>query len=64
MVMRWKILELAERFVSLDEFLAELKKLPEIGLDEAATLQILELYLDILPNGLQEQIKQRNKLKG
>ncbi|MBT5072714.1 MAG: hypothetical protein HOJ34_07090 [Kordiimonadaceae bacterium] len=58
-MMRWKILELAGKYSSLDDILAELKSHPEFELEEEAALAILSLYKDTLSEELQKEIEER-----
>ncbi len=57
MVMRWKILELAEQCSSLDDLLLELKKHPEYGLTEDGGIALLLEYADILPEAIQNELE-------
>ena len=59
MVMRWKILELAERSSSLDNLLKELRAHPEFGFTDEGGLQLLLQYKDILPAPLQDELQAR-----
>ncbi len=61
MVMRWKILELAEQCSSLDDLLRDLKKHPEYDLPEDGGLELLLEYADILPTALQNELHARTK---
>lgn len=56
-MMRWKILELAERCSSVDEIVDALKTHPEFELEEEAALSILQLYKDTLSFELQEELE-------
>ena len=58
--MRWKILELAGKYSSVDEIIAELEGNASLGLDRDAALDILNLYKDTLSQDLQIEIE--NKL--
>ena len=58
--MRWKILELAGKYSSVDEIIAELEVNASLGLDRDAALDILNLYKDTLSQDLQIEIE--NKL--
>ena len=59
-MMRWKILELAGKYSSVDEIIAELEGNASLGLDRDAALDILNLYKDTLSQDLQIEIE--NKL--
>ena len=54
--MRWKILELAGKGLSLEEILAELERQESLGLDREAVLNILHLYKDTLSEDLQNEL--------
>lgn len=56
-MMRWKILELAGKYSSLDDILAELKNHPGFELEEQAALAVLSLYKDTLSEELQSQLE-------
>lgn len=56
-MMRWKILELAGKYSSLDDILAELKSHPDFELEEEAALTILSLYKDTLSEELQQELE-------
>ena len=58
-MMRWKILELAEKYASIDEIIAALKSHPEFELEEEAAFNILTLYKDTLSEGLQKELEER-----
>jgi len=58
-MMRWKILELAGQYSSVDEIVAALKSHPEFELEEDAALSILNLYKDTLSPELQEELEGR-----
>jgi len=60
MVMRWKILELAEQDLSLDDLLVELKKHPEYDLPDDGGLGLLYKYCEILPERLQAELRDRS----
>ena len=55
-MMRWKILELAGKGLSLEEILAELESQTDLGLDRDAALHILHLYKDTLSEELRNQL--------
>jgi len=57
--MRWKILELAGKYSSVDEILAALKENSEFGLDEEGAMNILLLYKDTLSEELQKELEER-----
>jgi len=57
--MRWKILELAGKYSSVDEIVAELETNSSLGLDREAALEILHLYKDTLSEELQNQLGER-----
>ena len=59
MVMRWKILELAERCQSLDELLRELSEHPEYDLPEDGGVELLREYSDILSEALRDELQNR-----
>ena len=61
MVMRWKILELAEGCSSLDHLLQELQAHPEFGFADGGGLQLLRQYKDILPAPLQDELQTRSE---
>ncbi|PCI33955.1 MAG: hypothetical protein COB54_02860 [Alphaproteobacteria bacterium] len=63
MVMRWKILELAERCTSLDDLLRELRKHPEYDLPEDGGVALLQEYSDILPEVLRDELLSRAKAR-
>lgn len=52
-------MELAGKYSSLDDILAELKSHPEFELEEEAALAILSLYKDTLSEELQKEIEER-----
>jgi hypothetical protein len=58
-MMRWKILELAGKYSSVDEILAALKENSEFGLDEEGAMNILLLYKDTLSEELQKELEER-----
>ena len=62
MVMRWKILELAENSQSLDILLKKLQEHPEYGLSQEGGVQLLAQYVDILPQPMQNELQ--SKLDG
>lgn len=64
MVMRWKILELAEQCQSLDELLRELRKHPEYDLPEDGGMELLREYSDILPEVLRDELHTRENTPG
>ncbi len=59
MVMRWKVLEVAQQCSSLDELLHELEKHPEYDLPKDRGLQLLLEYIDILPEKLRDELHAR-----
>jgi len=56
MVMRWKILELAERSETLEELLEHVKACDELGVDEEGAVALLRQYAEILPQGFAEKL--------
>ncbi len=58
-MMRWKILELAGEYSSVDEIVAALKSHPEFELEEEAALSILKLYKDTLSAELQHELDEK-----
>lgn len=58
-MMRWKILELAGKYSSVNEILAELEENTSLGLDRDAALSILHLYKDTLSEELQKEIEDK-----
>lgn len=56
-MMRWKILELAGKGLSLEEIIAELEASKSLGLDRKAALEILHLYKDTLSEELQAELE-------
>ena len=55
-MMRWKILELAGKGLSLEEILIELEGHAELGLDREAALNILRLYKDTLSEEIRTEL--------
>lgn len=55
-MMRWKILELAGKSLSLDEILNELQAHDEFGLDKQQAIDILKLYKDTLSDELRAEL--------
>lgn len=62
MVMRWKILEMAEQSTSLDSLLNQLEIHPEYGLPKESGLKLLMQYADILPEHLRTEIHSREDI--
>ncbi|MBT6031755.1 MAG: hypothetical protein HOH19_04210 [Kordiimonadaceae bacterium] len=58
-MMRWKILELAGDYSSVDDIVAALKAHPEFKLEEEAALSILMLYKDTLSEEIQRELEER-----
>jgi len=59
MVMRWKILELANKCASLDELLILLKDRPEYDVPADGGLELLKSYSDILPDKIRDDLLAR-----
>jgi len=59
MVMRWKILELAENANSLDGLLKTMKESGDFDIGEAETLLLLKDYTVVLPEKIQSELEQR-----
>lgn len=55
-MMRWKILEAAEKSNSLDEILSHFKNHTTYGLEEEEILQILRLYQNTLSEDIQREL--------
>ena len=59
MVMRWKILEMAEQCASLNDLLHQLENHPEYGLPKESGLKLLLQYADILPEHLRAELHEQ-----
>lgn len=59
MVMRWKILELANKCSSLDELLSQLKDYPEYDVPADGGIELLKSYSDILPSNIRQDLLTR-----
>lgn len=57
-MMRWKILELAGKRLSLDEILSELQAHDKFGLSKQEALDILQLYKDTLSDDLRSELNE------
>lgn len=56
--MRWKILELANNGLPLEEILGALEKQGGVSFDRQEALEILALYQQTFSEELQEELKQ------
>lgn len=57
MVMRWKILELAENADDLGKLLDKMESSHRFDISRVEAINLLRLYTDILPPHLTEQLK-------
>jgi hypothetical protein len=62
MVMRWKILELAQDAGSVPELISKLEASAHFDISKEDAFAILQQYAEILPPHLQEELRLRNTL--
>lgn len=57
MVMRWKILELAQDAAGIPELVAKIENSEQFDIDEKGALALLQQYAEILPPHLQQELE-------